>query len=446
MKALSLLTALTLAGASFANECPIEAPGFAGGDGSFSNPYLVCSADQLQLVGSFLGAGTYFRQVADIDLAGYAFTPIGATTFGGEPLFNGTYDGDGYEVRNLEIIAPGTDVIGLFAKITTSATLRNVAVRDCNLSGRLCVAGVVTENRGLVEGCSATGTVSGVQYVGGVLGDNQNDVRNCWSEVGVDGGDSVGGLIGVHFGPLNPTVSSSWSAGPVMGGSNVGGLVGRDLGSSAVVTRSFWDVTSSGQVTSVGGTGLSTAAMQQEATFNPPWDFLSVWTIDEGVDYPRLQLGLLRQEETFCDSSDGALATCPCANPGSPDTGCDIQQGTGGVGLCVVAQEISPNNRVTLAGAGFPAASTPAAIVIRAADLDNASPVVFGDGLRCIGVPLVRLGAAFASGGVSEHTFGHGAMAGSGTFYYQLWFRNTPVMFCDPAAAFNLSNGRTLVW
>jgi hypothetical protein len=149
---------------------------------------------------------------------------------------------------------------------------------------------------------------------------------------------------------------------------------------------------------------------------------------------------------TFCDDSDGSLASCPCANPGAPDTGCDIQQSTGGVGLSLVAQETSPLNRVTWGGSGFPAMSTPTSIVIRAADLDSAAPVVFGDGLRCVGTPLVRLGAAFAIGGTSVHTHGHGAMAGTGAFRYQLWFRNTPVMFCDPTAAFNLSNGHTLVW
>ena len=95
---------------------------------------------------------------------------------------------------------------------------------------------------------------------------------------------------------------------------------------------------------------------------------------------------------------------------------------------------------------GFPAASSQAAVVIRASGLDPAAPVVFGDGLRCFVVPLVRLGAAFASAGTSTHTFGHGTMAGQGTFHYQLWFRNTPIMFCDPLAAFNLSNGHTLNW
>ena len=90
--------------------------------------------------------------------------------------------------------------------------------------------------------------------------------------------------------------------------------------------------------------------------------------------------------------------------------------------------------------------ASPSVIVIRAGGLDSAAPVVFGDGVRCIGTPVVRLGATFASGGSSVHVFGHGTMAGAGEFAYQLWFRNTPIMYCDSSAAFNLSNGRTLTW
>jgi hypothetical protein len=147
----------------------------------------------------------------------------------------------------------------------------------------------------------------------------------------------------------------------------------------------------------------------------------------------------------FCDASDGALASCPCA-PGDPDSGCDLPQGTGGVRLDVLAQTSSPNG-ATLQGSGFNAAGSTAAVAIRSTSLDPASPVVFGDGLRCVnGSPLVRLGAASALGGVSTHVFGHGAMAGAGTFYYQLWFRSNPSTYCDPSAAFNLSSGRTLTW
>jgi hypothetical protein len=57
----------------------------------------------------------------------------------------------------------------------------------------------------------------------------------------------------------------------------------------------------------------------------------------------------------------------------------------------------------------------------------------------------VRLGVTFAVSGTSLHTFGHGAMAGPGAFYYQLSFRNNPAMFCTPDS-FNLSQGRSLAW
>ena len=148
---------------------------------------------------------------------------------------------------------------------------------------------------------------------------------------------------------------------------------------------------------------------------------------------------------SFCDAADGSLASCPCANAGLPDTGCDIQQETGGVRLDVVQQETVPQNRLTVQGSGYPATAAPTAIVIRSPILDGAAPVVFGDGLRCIGTPLVRLAATFASGGQSVHTFGHGTMAPAGQNFYQLWFRNTPAMFCTPDA-FNLSNGRIVFW
>jgi CubicO group peptidase (beta-lactamase class C family) len=146
---------------------------------------------------------------------------------------------------------------------------------------------------------------------------------------------------------------------------------------------------------------------------------------------------------TFCDTSDGALSACPCANLGAPETGCELSQATGGVRLSLVEQQTSFPKRVTWQGAGFPTAGAPTALVIRSSTLTKRGPVVFGDGLRCVGVPVVRLAAAFASGGTSVHTHGHGISAGE--FYYQLWFRNTPGTYCTPDA-FNLSSGRTLTW
>lgn len=147
---------------------------------------------------------------------------------------------------------------------------------------------------------------------------------------------------------------------------------------------------------------------------------------------------------SFCDAADGSLASCPCANPGSPDTGCNTPQGTGGVRLDVLAQRRAPIYRATLTGSGFPAAGAPTVIAIRSATLDASAPIVLGDGLRCLGLPLMRLGATTAGGGQSLNAVTH-PPAMQGAFHYQLWFRSNPAMACTPAA-FNLSNGRTLTW
>jgi hypothetical protein len=163
-------------------------------------------------------------------------------------------------------------------------------------------------------------------------------------------------------------------------------------------------------------------------------------------NHPVLTVDFTAPSTSFCNANDGALASCPCANPGSPDTGCEIPQGTGGVRLDVVAQVTSPSNAATITGTGFSTMGSPTAIMIRSNALDPSSPVVFGDGLRCINTsPLVRLAATTAVAGVSTHTFGHGVMAGTGTFYYQIWFRSTPTAYCTPAA-FNLSSGDTIDW
>jgi hypothetical protein len=160
---------------------------------------------------------------------------------------------------------------------------------------------------------------------------------------------------------------------------------------------------------------------------------------------------------SFCDGSDGTLASCVCG-PGNADSGCDspipaMQGGglTGGIKLTALIQQTTPNNRATLRGTGFPSASTPGGVIFRNNGIDPGSPIVFGDGLRCVDATaspatFARIGASIAVGGSMINTFAHGPMAGTGTFYYQLWYRSTPLSFCDPVSEFNLSNGITMTW
>jgi len=80
--------------------------------------------------------------------------------------------------------------------------------------------------------------------------------------------------------------------------SSVGGLVGSTVYGN--VTNSFWDTETSGQVTSDGGTGRTTAEMQDIYTFSAVgWNITAVanpdirnlayiWNIVDDVTYPFL--------------------------------------------------------------------------------------------------------------------------------------------------------------
>jgi hypothetical protein len=262
--------------------CQTLANGFAGGTGTLGDPWQICNAAQLQLAGSFLNAS--FVLTSDIDLAGVTFTPIAATTFGDTVIhYNGTFDGAGHRVRNLTIQQPTTDVIGLFGKIGATAILQDLGVEDVHLSGKLCVGGLLAENNGLIRRCYVTGTVAGSSFVGGMIGDNRTVMEYCYAQVAVTGSSSVGGFAGVSF--TSPTYRRCYSTGTVSGSSQVGGFIGGLIGSQTV-TNCYWDTQSSGIATSNGGTGKTTAQMQQQATF-VGWDFATIWSITSG-DYPRL--------------------------------------------------------------------------------------------------------------------------------------------------------------
>lgn len=111
-----------------------------------------------------------------------------------------------------------------------------------------------------------------VTLYGGLVGANRGAVASC-NTTGVvsSTGDYVSGLVGYYYDYQSFKL-------PHPRGS---------------VASSFWDIQTSGQATSDGGTGKTTAEMQTKSTFTDAgWNFEEVegvWTIDEGRDYPRLR-------------------------------------------------------------------------------------------------------------------------------------------------------------
>jgi hypothetical protein len=143
----------------------------------------------------------------------------------------------------------------------------------------------------------STGTVSvpsgSGATAGGLIADQRNgmynstycSITNCYSTSTVSGGSIIGGLVANQ--QSNTAVTNCYSTGSVTGGSTVGGLMGSGSG---VVTNSFWDKQTSGQTTSGGGTGKTTAEMKTSSTFTSVvWDG-SLWNMGDGINngYPYL--------------------------------------------------------------------------------------------------------------------------------------------------------------
>jgi len=209
----------------------------------------------------------------DLDSTTAGYTELASLTAnqgkGWEPIkdFTGTFDGQGYEIRDLFSNRPDEMYVGLFGLVDEGGVIEDVGVVNATVTGYVSVGGLVGENNGTVSGSYSTGSVTGEEKVGGLVG------GNYW-----------GG-----------TVSNSYSSGSVTGNSSVGGLMGANI---AAVSDSFWDTQTSGQATSDGGTGKNTTEMQDIATFTA-WDIIEVanpsirnpsyiWNIVNNVTYPFL--------------------------------------------------------------------------------------------------------------------------------------------------------------
>jgi The GLUG motif len=114
-------------------------------------------------------------------------------------------------------------------------------------------------------------------------------ITASYSTGAVNGGQEVGGLVGYNH---EAYIVDCYSTGEVDGNQEVGGLVGVNY--EAYTETSFWDMETSGQITSSGGTGLTTSEMQDVETFmTVGWDFVGqpdgphdIWVEPEGGGYP----------------------------------------------------------------------------------------------------------------------------------------------------------------
>lgn len=315
---------------------------FEGGSGTEEDPYQIADVEQLQAMEEDLSA--HYVLVDDIDASetetwngGRGFEPIGNYDY----PFMGTFDGQGYVIKNLYINRSDERNVGLFGCIRNK--IRSVGLKDIRVTGGFYnVGGLVGFNNGIsVFDSYATGSVAGNRNVGGLIGRNSGNVSESYFAGIVSGSSNVGGLVGLFWGSISnsysagtvtgddavgglvgyiysgsvldsyatgnvngdesvgglvgynrgerSSISCSYSTGSVAGEEHVGGLMGWDLG-GADVEGSFWNVETSGTDESAAGTGKATEEMIIEETFlDAGWVFEKTWGIIQSETYPYLQ-------------------------------------------------------------------------------------------------------------------------------------------------------------
>ncbi len=313
-----------------------QAGAFSGsGSGTMEDPYVITTVEQLQEMANELDA--HYVLANDIDASdtihwngGQGFKPIGdsivpSDTGGDDHLFTGSFDGRHCRITGLFINRPSMDFAGLFG-IVEYAEIKNVILVDIYIRGKQWVGGLVGDMAySTVSNCSASGSINGPYIAGGLVGRSfvgsisssastgsvncqgsgrffgglcgvnsghsrygKAYVTNCYSTSNVSSRHiQVGGLIGSN---VTAVVTNCYSTGLVTcldsDCSEIGGLIGEHRNSSCSST--YWNIETSEQAQSAAGQGKTTAEMMRLETFLG-WDFATpIWTICEGVDYPRL--------------------------------------------------------------------------------------------------------------------------------------------------------------
>lgn len=143
---------------------------------------------------------------------------------------------------------------------------------------------------------------------------------------------------------------------------------------------------------------------------------------------------------------DGSTTACPCGNSGAPGNGCANSVVSTGANLSATGTPSIGSGSITLSSRGMP--GTTSCLFFQGT---SATASVFGDGLRCAGGSVVRLGIKQATSGNAQYpgpgdpsVATQGLVTSPGDRFYQVWYRNSAA-FCTPSG-FNLTNGVRVSW
>ena len=208
------------------------------GSGTEADPYKIDGLDALAALAVRVNkgenmAGKFFKQTVDVDMTGVTdWTPINN--------FNGTYDGDGYCIKNFVYNNASTNRFGLFGYLGADSVVKNLTMdKSCSITARSYVGSIAYNSGGRVENCTNYGKVYAAGeagqisnlVVGGIVSSgkylincvNYGDVTANPNSSGfkAEGGNTAGGIAATGY-----VVVGCRNYGTITGGKTVGGIVG----------------------------------------------------------------------------------------------------------------------------------------------------------------------------------------------------------------------------
>jgi hypothetical protein len=248
---------------------------YSGGSGTADDPYKISTvSDWQELISTIDDWNKQFILLNDIDFNGTNLIPVAPDIdkalyngFQGTH-FTGVFNGKGHVLRNVVIYLPYDEYLGVFGSLGTGGQINNLGIDNIVILGRARLGGLCGNNSGMISSCYTTGSINGFEYtqdLGGLCGENYGKISTCYAMGSVNGNEYVGGLCGENYGTISDC---------------------------------FWDMETSGQGSSAGGDGKTTAEMKTLATFTDAgWDFVGesingttdTWRMcANDIDYPRL--------------------------------------------------------------------------------------------------------------------------------------------------------------
>jgi len=243
------------------------ASGYASGNGTKENPYIIATAEQLAYMyevsyNKDYGAGLYFELANSLDLSAHYWKPIcfDKTNNLQWKFFRGNFNGNGYTIKYVaEAGKDGTgNTVGYALFMAShSATFRNLTIMGSSTalhrtaSLTYVARNIVIDNVKNFATITNTGNAgNSLIYTGGIIGGGSEKVviTNTENYGDVTGNYGLVGGIGGEIYSLGTIIENTHNYGDIKGGFYVGGIVGR-MTQDVLNCTNFGDISISGGYT-----------------------------------------------------------------------------------------------------------------------------------------------------------------------------------------------------